>query len=87
MLVTGHNRLQLQYNVYKINSIVKENVGINAVMIYNTEAISCLRISGRNLCGNNPCSNGGQCTNGVSTYYCRCPGDRAGQRCEQCKCN
>ena len=36
-----------------------------------------------NECENNPCQNGGICTDGIHSYTCLCPVGRTGEHCER----
>ena len=44
-----------------------------------------LLLKDSNPCYNNPCSNGGTCTNNGQGYTCTCKTDFYGDRCQFCK--
>ena len=56
--------------------------------MYKVALIQCLFqyklkcfIADINECDSNPCSNGGTCRDGVSSYTCECAGDYTGTSC------
>lgn len=43
----------------------------------------CLYLADKNECENNPCKNGGTCTNKIGGYSCTCTAEWTGTNCEQ----
>ena len=53
--------------------------------IYYDHELFIFVIIATNYCLNQPCKNGGQCSNTATSYQCTCPSGYAGSNCEAVK--
>lgn len=60
----------------------------NVMFVYalSKQVFNCFYISDIDECSATPCKNGGQCTNLINDYSCKCTGSFEGKNCSSGRC-